>query len=649
MTSIRTDIQVLRGLAILLVLLYHAGTGLFEAGYLGVDIFFVISGFLITSLIKTQVENCSFSFQEFYIRRAKRLLPAAYVTFFIAALLAPVLLTSRELADFQKQMIGALTLTGNFVLLHQTGYFEGTAELKPLLHVWSLAIEEQYYLLIPALLAAAPRRFWMLGALSVCFLSLFACLIMGSSKPAAAFYLLPTRAWELGIGSVGALWVLGPWHSSFIRLLFWPSIIALIVTPALPLPKGPPAAFAVLVCSATLVVILRGHSLFHNSRFWTPMARLGNISYSLYLVHWPLFAFLNNCWIGEIPCLARITSIILSITLAYLLYSHVEKPIRQFNFADNAAKPALAALSFTLTLALIPLWPPHSSFASTGFEFIRRVNHGFGEACEYKANFSSKAECRNSDQPAVLVWGDSFAMHLVPGLTQAEPNLGIIQATRSVCGPMLEMAPLFKANSSLYLKGYNLAWTESCIEFNASVIEYLRNAPSVNFVVLSSLLEQYLDSIQATLLDRTKGGFAERPATAEAALEGLRRTANAVRSLGKRVVVIAPPPSAGFDIGICLERLVTNKVSLGRLADCTVPITLYHKQFTDVLRFLDELPRQADIPVISFDNYLCGHDFCKTFDDNKFIYRDKGHLSYDGSEFLAKEMRLPYLVRMTAR
>src|SRR5688500_736851 len=159
----RTDIQALRGVAVLLVVLQHAKAGFIGAGFLGVDIFFVISGFLITGTIRKAIERGDFSFREFYFRRAKRLLPAAYVTFAFTALLGFFLLDAVEWRDFTRQLAGAVTFTGNFVLWQQTGYFEGAAAFKPLLHVWSLAVEEQYYLLLPAALIMVPQRYWASG------------------------------------------------------------------------------------------------------------------------------------------------------------------------------------------------------------------------------------------------------------------------------------------------------------------------------------------------------------------------------------------------------------------------------------------------------------------------------------------------------
>ena len=297
----RRDIQALRGLAILLVLLHHAKLDFLTAGYLGVDIFFVISGYLITQIIRRDLENGIFSFPAFYFRRAKRLLPAAYVTLLVTTLLSALFLTQSEARDFFKQLVGAVTFTGNIALWLQTGYFEGAANLKPLLHVWSLSIEEQYYMLLPAAMVLAPRRYWLPAMAMLLILSMALCFALAGSKPGATFYLLPTRGWELALGSLGALMPAKAMLDKRVSGLVWPALLMLLVIPAFPTGIVQPWGDAALVCAATLVVILGRHPSLVQSPALLPLARLGDFSYSLYLVHWPLFAFANNAYVSPAP------------------------------------------------------------------------------------------------------------------------------------------------------------------------------------------------------------------------------------------------------------------------------------------------------------------------------------------------------------
>ena len=645
--QLRTDIQALRGFAVLIVLFYHAKISLFSAGYLGVDVFFVISGFLITRLIKNGIDSGGFHFSDFYFRRAKRLLPAAYVTFLATALLAPIFLTSTEMMDFRAQMVGAVTFTANIVLWRQSGYFEGTAELKPLLHVWSLAIEEQYYFLLPAVLVFIPRRFWLRTAMFALFASLILCFFMVQRKPTAAFYLLPTRGWELTIGSVGALLIVGDRLQHLLKIFFWPALITLLVLPLMLLGPIHPGPGALLICLATLVLILREHPLLSTSAVMHGLSRVGDMSYSLYLIHWPLFAFLNNVWIGETgseqPTGIRVALIVLSLVLAYLLNRYVEVPFRQADIRRNIrviACTVAASLGLILVTAGIT-----QSFASTrDYAFIRRINHGFGVACEFTENFKPISECRNSDKPEILIWGDSFAMHLVPGIFGMKGGAPpIVQATRSVCGPLVGYAVQRD-------QGYDRKWGENCIQFNDSIVKYLKTADSVKVVVLSSPFGQFVNKDERLLRrDERDGAYRLVDAGVPEAVEGLKRTADAIRSMGKRVVVVAPPPASGFDIGRCLERIDSGLPTMGVAKGCMLDMNAYRKYMGSVLALMDALPQQVGIDVVSFDPYLCEGELCKTNMDGTFIYRDGGHFSHEGSVFMANKMSLVERIGLAAK
>lgn len=640
MKPLRTDIQALRGLAVLLVLLFHAKLSFLPAGYLGVDVFFVISGFLITGLIVKSLDLGRFSFGDFYWRRAKRLLPAAYVTFFATAALAPLFLGQAELRDFSKQLLGALTFTGNIALWQQTGYFEGAGEQKPLLHVWSLALEEQYYFLLPAMLVLLPQRHRLKLAVFACLASLGLCLIGSIYKPIATFYLLPTRWWELGVGSIGALAYGQSRLYLLARWLFWPSLLALILLPLFPLGSSHPGMDAVLVCSATLMLILRNHPGL-NARLPTcALAWVGNFSYSLYLIHWPLFAFANNAWtgepVGELPLLARLGLLAAALLLGWLLYRLVELPVRDAKI-DFSPRLLFRGLSVSLVLLLTGFGVASISAGDNRHQWARRANMGFSSVCEYQADFQPRAECRSRERPALLVWGDSYAMHLVPGLAAVGNEAGVIQATRSACGPMLDVAPVERVAS----KGYNQQWAERCMSFNRSVLDWLRSADSVKWVVLSSSWFQYLDREKFQLLQRLPSDALQTlPADAGLALAGLQRTVRQIHALGKKAVLVAPPPGSKFDIGACLQRRAEGKVSFGASDDCAIDLQQYHQSRAAILALLARLPAEAGIEVLRLDPYLCDSRRCVAELDGRFLYRDAGHLSYDGSTLLAQRAGL---------
>ncbi|WP_051361190.1 acyltransferase family protein [Desulfuromonas sp. TF] len=648
----RTDIQALRGFAVLIVLFYHAKIGPLSAGFLGVDVFFVISGYLITTLVKDGIERGDFSFANFYFRRAKRILPAAYVTFLCTALLAPFFLASSEMNDLRAQMAGSVAFISNIVLWRQSGYFEGEAALKPLLHVWSLSIEEQYYFLLPAFLFFVPRRHWKRGAIVLMLASLALCLYMVHRKPTPTFFLLPTRGWEMALGSIGALLVIRERFERWIKWAFWPALAILLTLPIVKIAPYHPGPDAMLICVATLVVILRKHPLLFRGPVMQGMGWVGDISYSLYLVHWPLFAFLNNVWVGpsnvDSPLSIRMGLLFLSLLLAWVLNRYVEEPTRRVNI-KLTRHVLVRTATVSIALVVLPLGISQAVATEKNYAHILRSNRGFSPDCEFLHMFKSTAECRNSEKPEIMVWGDSFAMHLVAGLIgkDEEKSPPIIQATQSTCGPLLGVAPYSDRNGK--------DWAKKCIDFNYSVVDYLSSNESVQTVVLSSPFIQYLDddfkNLNWKLLK--DNGQGDDYSLAEVglleAVNRLKNTIDTVRGLDKKVVIVAPPPSAGFDIGRCLERLDNDLPVLGVEMECQIKHSDWISDRKPVLDFLGVVSKRADVEVVYPSNYLCDSGLCKTYVDGIFIYRDEGHLSYDGSVLLAAKMQLIENIQHLAR
>lgn len=629
-TRVRSDIQALRGLAVLLVLATHARLGL-PAGYLGVDIFFVISGYLITGMVDRAVEEKRFSFRAFYFRRAKRLLPAAYVTFALTALAAPFLLSSSERHEFVLQVIGAVTFTANFVLFQQTNYFSGAADFKPLLHIWSLSIEEQYYVFLPALVFFTPRRWRVAGAAAILAISLALCLWQVQLAPPDAFFLTPFRVWELAIGSLGALALdrlaaePGSITARTVRVLFWPSVAALFVVPAFPFDMiRHPGIDALIVCVATLIVILRHHPGFSASVPVKGFAFVGDFSYSLYLVHWPILAFVNNVYLGpNAPLDVRLACVALALGLGYALYRFVEQPVRQ-----AAWTPSRGLVGGTVAVSLLIAALPPILFAidrdPRDFAHLRRLNFGLGRECEVTGPFTVQTTCRTGERPQVLIWGDSFAEHIVPGIV-ASTKLPIEQATSSGCGPFLGVAPI----------GFGPA----CLAFNESVIKYVAATPSIETVVLASRYNSYIAG--APLLEGSESDYKTVPPSPEIAYRTLKATVDRLHALNKRVVLVVPPPGRlGFSLASCQERRLTGLLTQGAPERCEIDQDYFDWFQTSVSTLLARVSSATGTPLFDFAPLLCRNRRCPAVIDDLPLYRDDLHFSVEASRLLGERIGL---------
>ncbi|MFG6414615.1 acyltransferase family protein [Roseateles sp. DC23W] len=637
-TSHRWDIQALRGLAVAGVLLQHAAPGLLRGGYLGVDLFFVISGFLITGQVLAGLRAGRFSLAGFYARRARRLLPAAYVVLALTMLASPWALAPLERADLAHQHWGALGFASNFVLWAQSGYFDVAAELKPLLHFWSLSLEEQYYLLLPALLMGVGTGRRGLGVLvGLTLASLLLGLALQRVDASAAFYLLPSRAWELGIGSLAAWAHASGWRAP--AATRWPATVLLLSLLLMPLPAwggfGHPGANALLVTLATATLLLsRGRA--QAPRVLAPVVRLGDISYALYLVHWPLIAFVNNAWVGppDAPGLAqaRWIAAAVSLPLGWLLWRGVEQPTRRWPL-PRTWRGWGAVLGATALLAVLPLLLP----SPQGDTDARRPNHGFSVSCDQWERWVDRPECRNAAQPRWAVWGDSYAMHLVPGLAPLAP--GLVQMTESSCGPLPGLVP-WRPDAPAGAS-FTRDWARQCERFNRSVIQALRAPGAPGVVIVSSLLEQYLGPPGGQLL-RIDGALEREVAPAQAEDElvaAAARLAEALRAQGRRLVWVSAPPKGGFDAGACVERRQLGQFTLGAPVDCGITLADAPPLAKRATALLQRFEREAGVPVLWLHASLCSGGVCRTADaDGLAFYRDAGHLSVAGSRRLLPQV-----------
>jgi peptidoglycan/LPS O-acetylase OafA/YrhL len=626
--SVRADIQVLRGLAVFSVLLYHAKIEFIASGYLGVDVFFVISGFLITGLIKRGIIENKFSIIDFYVRRAKRLLPAGYIVILLTIFFSSFLVTGDVLKDLIEQVIGAVTMTANFVLWKQSGYFSGTAELKPLLHMWSLSIEEQYYIIIPMVMLCTNRKLWIY-IISVMFvISLFLCLYMKGHD--GTFYLLPTRGWELLIGSFASLLSIKIKNINLSKGISYFAFAIICLCLIAPSFAYHPGGRAIIVCISTLAILVSNCNGFDGFTF-KPLVKLGDLSYSLYLVHWPVFALYNNIFVGEfgknVHLDIKLYLIVFSLAIGFVLYRYIEVPCRQFKILPiRVFQLSILGLLVILFSTAFVYYLNNNSI--NNYISIKRSNVGMGSDCVVSGKFKVNSLCILEDKPEIIFWGDSFAMHLVHGYKNEYPNIKIQQATSPNCGPLLNISILQEQ------AGRNYDWALNCIEFNESVLNYIKNTPSIKSVVISSPFDYYLKKGNEFIEKNSDGRYEKITANRDIAIKSLDNTINSIISAGKKVYVFTPPPSSGFDIGRCLERYQRGLFSIDMNNKCSITYSAYKEFQKPVIDFLSLLQTNQNLNIVNLDKLLCDGEKCVTTIDEKLLYRDSGHLSYEGSSVI---------------
>lgn len=643
----RRDIQCLRGLAVLLVVLYHAHIPGFVGGYLGVDVFFVISGYLITRLVVGGIDVGTFSLVDFYWRRARRLLPAAFAVLAICALLAPWFLGPGYQKDLAKSSLLTLAFLANVGQWLQTGYFQPTAELKPLLHFWSLAVEEHYYFVLPALMlfVRPSRRLAVVASLTV--LSLLACLALVHVKPGVTFFFLPTRAWELGFGSVLAVCSQAKLDrllsmrraQNILTVLAFATLIMVVVVP---LSATHPYVDALLACGATSILIASQSSFLGSSGIVTPLVWLGDRSYSLYLVHWPLFSFAAhaNATGAWYRWEVRVGLILLAIAIAALLFHLVERPLRVRGHAafDRSRGARDARLVCSAALCLVLVFAGQMLFVSDRYGFAHRLrgNSGLSEACSQEIAKPDVSNCKSSSQVEAVVWGDSHAMHWVEAL--AAEGMPLLQITRSACAPVLGTAAIHTSKGS--------AWSGGCIEFNDNALLAIRESEA-KVVVLSSMWT-YLEHFELTVRTDDQQ-LVKRELDHAAVVRRIAFVVDQLRKSGKRVIALVRPPHGQFDRGRCVERLHLGLVTFGAATRCEVSVAIQATAYSPFATLARDVSTAADVAVLEFWPHICNDKTCYSEIDDVMIFRDSNHLSYEGARWLVRQANLVDRIRREAR
>lgn len=368
------EIDGLRAIAVMSVVLFHAQIPLFDGGFVGVDVFFVISGYLITRLLIKDVEKGSFSFSQFYLRRTRRLFPALFVTVALTFIIGALLLTPYHMEGLGGSAITSLFWTSNIYFWLQSGYFDADAYTKPLLHTWSLSVEEQFYLMWPAMILLVLRSEKLrhnlphiLLTLSVISLAWAEYLLV--RNPSASFYLPLSRIYEFGIGAILVFVVKVKKKSSRLDDVLLVSGILLIAVSVVSFSERTEfqGRAALWPCLGTAMAIYAGQGFKLGFLLTNPIAvRIGLVSYSLYLVHWPVIVFLNYRLL-EFNRPHRVFAVLLSLFLATLLFKYVETPLR---YRTGVAHTSTRRYIMTcLALSSFVAVPAYSAWSQLGWQW----------------------------------------------------------------------------------------------------------------------------------------------------------------------------------------------------------------------------------------------------------------------------------------
>jgi peptidoglycan/LPS O-acetylase OafA/YrhL len=634
----RPEIDGLRAFAVLPVVFFHAGFETFKGGFVGVDMFFVISGYLITSIIISELTEGVFSISNFYERRARRIMPALFFVMLSSLPFAWAWLTPKEIQDFAQSLIAVSLFGSNIFFWQETGYFAPSAELKPLLHTWSLAVEEQYYLLFPIFLLVS----WKWGLklivtiLALTFVISFLLANIGAHLyPSASFFLLPTRVWELVIGAFVAIYhtkfevVLDKTISEAGGFIGLGLVIYSIIefgqetsfTPMYPLLPTLGTALVILFCTKSTIL-----GRFLSRRLFVGV---GLISYSTYLWHQPIFAFARHRSPLELSSITFILLSALAVLLGYISWRYVEAPFRKrLEFERrHIFSLSLFGTLFFLSIGVFGNLTNGNLVNDSRLDKLDNLfieNEGLTVGChDIKSNMVT---CSNSENPEVLLWGDSYAMHLADGLVASNPNIKLVQKTAHACGSFLNIAPISTV--------YNRAFSEKCLAFNDEVFNFLTNSPSIKYVILSSSFKAYVGRGAKVLTDDGRV-VDEQNVITDLMLETIRK----VQELGKKPVLFSPLPQNGKNIGHCLKKALLFEADEDV---CDINYSEALKFDSETRTFLNNI--KPHIAVINISDFLCISGLCRSSINGVPIYRDEGHLSREGSAYLGSQMNFYDLV-----
>ncbi|MEZ4344027.1 MAG: acyltransferase family protein [Nitrospirales bacterium] len=623
--AIRHDIQGLRALAISMVLLFHAGFPFMTGGYIGVDVFFVISGFLITRMLVVEKEKTGcINLSAFYARRIRRLLPAASVALVVTALLIFALYSPLEQSQLIRSFFASVVYLSNVWFAYQsTDYLGDNVEIDPFLHTWSLSVEEQFYLFWPLLILLLPinnRKATNIHPLiilvgSVFLISAISSLFIGSISRPWAFFASPFRAWEFAMGGlafcidhrktvISALLSKALVSSGLSGIL----LAAFFYDKSTPFPDF----YAFLPTLGTLLVLIGGRqsNWFINLSKLPWIRGLGDISYSLYLWHWPLIAIPLSI-MGELSAYERLGCVCLSLILGTLSFRYIENPIR-FNRPLSLSPMRGLALGIALTLFGVSLTYTLKSVAEAELQTIEQfevlsvrsfLSKVYLDGCHLGFTDVSFSDCSYgipASPNTLVLFGDSHAAQWFPALEKFSELYGyrLISLTKSACP---------SAHATPYNKAFGRPYTE-CGAWQNRVFERILQERPLLVILSNSSAHVGTRDNQISSSDWRKG---------------MQETLSVIQESGSKTLIIRDTPRFPKDIPICLSRAIWTHTATSQ---CGAPIS---HALNTTLFTLDQATAEGftNVRFLDFSDVLCEKDQCPPMINGHIGYKDTHHLA----------------------